>query len=190
METTYIVIGVLVFLFVIIPIFLYNGLVGKKNRVKNAFSTIDVMHKKRHDLIPNLVETVKQYMEHEKGVLTDITKLRSQIVDSNNLTDSERVNLENQLSHKISGLRLNFENYPDLKANQNFLHLQGSLNEVEEQLSAARRAYNASVLEYNNGLEMFPSNIIANMMRLKEADFFEVPEEVRETPNVKSLFNN
>lgn len=190
MEVTYIIIGVVVFLFVIIPIFLYNGLIGKKNRVKNAYSTIDVMHKKRHDLIPNLVETVKQYMEHERGTLTEITELRSQIVNSNNLSDHERINLENQLSHKMSGLRVNFENYPDLKASQNFLQLQGSLNEIESQLSAARRAYNASVLEYNNGLEMFPSNVMANMMKLQPAEFFEVPEEVKETPNIKSLFNS
>lgn len=190
MQTTYIIIGIVVFLFVIVPIFLYNGLIGKKNRVKNAYSTIDVMLKKRYDLIPNLVETVKQYMDHEKETLTEITKLRTQLVDNQGITDGERINLENQLSNKISALRVNFENYPDLKANQNFLHLQGSLNEIEEQLSAARRAYNASVLEYNNGLEMFPSSIMANMMKLKPGEFFEVPQEVRETPNIKSLFNN
>lgn len=190
MEITYIIIGVSVLFLVIIPIFLYNSLIGKKNRVKNAYSTIDVMLKKRHDLIPSLVETVKQYMNHERGTLTEITELRSQIVNSNGLTNQERINLENKLSHKISGLRLNFENYPDLKANQNFMQLQGSLNEIESQISAARRAYNASVLDYNNGLEMFPSNIMANMMKLQQAEFFEVPEEVRETPNIKSLFNS
>ncbi len=190
MDTTLIIILVAAFFLIIIPIFLYNGLIGKKNRVKNAFSTIDVMLKKRHDLIPNLVETVKQYMEHERGTLTEITKLRAQIVDNKDISNGERVQLENQLTNKINGLSLNFENYPDLKANTNFLQLQGSLNEIESQLSASRRAFNASVLEYNNGLEMFPSSIIAGMMRLKPAEFFEVPQEVRENVDVKSLFNN
>lgn len=182
--------GGVILLLLIIIISIYNGLIGKKNRVKNAFSTIDVMLKKRHDLIPNLIETVKQYMNHERDTLTEITRLRSQIVDAKDLSNGERINLENQLTSKISGLQLNFENYPDLKANQNFMQLQGSLNEIESQLSASRRAFNASVLEYNNGLEMFPSNIIAGMMNLKQAEFFEIPEIERVAPSVKTLFGD
>lgn len=190
MNPTIIILIIAALFLVVIPIFIYNSLIGKKNRVKNAFSSIDVMLKKRHDLIPNLIETVKQYMEHEQGTLTEIVRLRSQIVDNKSLSNSERVNLENQLTNKLSGLNLSIENYPNLKASQNFLHLQGSLNEVEEQLSASRRAYNTSVLEYNNGLEMFPSNIIASMMNLKQIDFLETPNEERKNPDVKSLFNN
>jgi len=190
MNPTLIVILVVLFLIVIIPIFIYNGLIGKKNRVKNAFATIDVMLKKRHDLIPNLIETVKQYMSHERDTLTEIVKLRSQIIDNSDISDSERVNLENQLTNKLSGLNINIENYPDLKANQNFMQLQGSLNEIESQLSASRRGYNASVLEYNNGLEMFPSSIIAGMMGLKQNDFLKTPEVEKQNVDVKSLFNN
>ena len=178
------------FFLIVIPIIMYNGLIGKKNNVKNAISSIDVMLKKRHDLIPNLIETVKQYMTHEKETLTEIVRLRSQIVDNKDISNSERVGLENQLTNKLSGLNVNIENYPDLKANQNFMQLQGTLNETEEQLSASRRAYNATVLAYNNGLEMFPSNIIAGMMNLEQVDFLETPKEERQNPDVKSLFNS
>ena len=190
MSPTLIILSIAVFILIIIPIFIYNGLIGKKNLVKNSFSSIDVMLKKRHDLIPNLIETVKQYMNHEKGTLTEIVKLRSQIVDSSAISNSERIDLENKLTNKLSGLNINIENYPDLKANQNFMQLQGSLNEIESQLSASRRSYNASVLEYNNGLEMFPSSIIASMMSLKQIDFLVTPEVERKNVDVKSLFNS
>lgn len=177
--------GVLILLLII----LYNGLISKKNKLKSAESSIDIMFKKRHDLIPNLVETVKRYMQHEVGTLTEITKLRQELVESNGLNTAERNNLENQLSTQISGLRLTVENYPDLKANTNFLDLQRSLNEVEEQLSAARRAYNASAVNYNNGLQMFPSNIMAKMMKLEEAAFYDVPEQEKTNPSVGNLFD-
>jgi len=180
---------VLVGLFILILIVIYNGLISKKNKLKSAESTIDIMFKKRHDLIPNLIETVKRYMQHEAGTLTEITKLRQALVGGTNMTTSERNNLENQLSTQISGLKLTVENYPDLKANTNFLDLQRSLNEVEEQLSAARRAYNASAVNYNNGLQMFPSNIIANMMKLEEAAFYDIPEQEKTNPNVGNLFD-
>ena len=173
----------------LIGLSIYNGLISKKNNVKNTWSTIDVMLKKRHDLIPNLVETVKKYMEHERGTLTEIVKLRSQIVDNSAISDADKMKLESQLSTKLSGLKITLENYPDLKANTTFIELQDSLNEVEAQLSAARRTYNASVLDYNNALEMFPSSLFASRMALKPAKFIEIPKEEKKTPDVKSLFN-
>jgi LemA protein len=181
------VVGIALVLF-LIGLSIYNGLIRKKNNVKNTFSTIDVMLKKRHDLIPNLVETVKKYMQHERETLTEIVKLRSQIVDNSNISDDERMKLESQLSSKLSGLKINIENYPDLKANTNFLSLQDSMNENEAQLSAARRTYNAAVLDYNNALEMFPSNMFASRMNYKPANFIEIPEAERANPDVKSLF--
>ncbi len=184
-----IILLVIVLVIFLIGLSIYNGLIRKKNNVKNTMSTIDVMLKKRHDLIPNLVQSVKKYMEHERGTLTDIVKLRSQIIEDKDLSDADRMKLESQLSSRLSGLKINVENYPDLKANENFIQLQESLNEVEAQLSAARRTYNASVLEYNNALEVFPSSIFAKNMNLKPASFIEIPKEERETPSVKDLFN-
>jgi LemA protein len=173
----------------LIGLSIYNGLINKKNQVKNTLSTIDVMLKKRHDLIPNLVATVKEYTEHERGTLTDIVKLRSQVVDASSLPDGERMKIESQLSSRLSGLKITLENYPDLKANTNFIKLQDSLNEIEGQLSASRRTYNASVLEFNNAIEMFPSSIFAKNMGLQQAEFIEIPEVERETPDVKTLFS-
>lgn len=176
-------------LIVIIPVVLYNGLINKQNKLRNAESSIDVMFKKRHDLIPNLVETVKQYMTYESGTLTEITRLRQELVSNDKLSGTERNELENKLSGQMNGLRVNMENYPDLKASANFLHLQRSLNEIEEQLSAARRSYNTSVLNYNNSLEMFPSNLMAKMMKLEAATFYDVPEIEKENPSIGNLFN-
>ncbi len=186
--TPLIVVGGIVLVLFLIGLSMYNGLIRKKNNVKNTWSTIDVMLKKRHDLIPNLVETVKKYMEHERGTLTEIVKLRSQIVDNSNISDEERMKLESQLSSKLSGLKINIENYPDLKANTTFIELQDSLNEVEAQLSAARRTYNAAVLDFNNAIEMFPSSLFASQMNLTKAKFIEIPEVEKATPDVKSLF--
>jgi LemA protein len=167
---------------------IYNGLVGRKNRVEQAFSGMDVMLKKRFDLVPNLVATVKQYMRHEADTLTRITELRSQAVSGGASTD-QRINVENQLSRALGGIMVAVENYPQLKADANFRQLQGSLNEVEEQISAARRAFNASVVDYNNAVEMLPSSIIASMMGYRRREVFEVPQEQRENVNVANLFS-
>jgi LemA protein len=166
---------------------LYNSLVQKKNQVTNVFATIDALLKKRYDLIPNLVAAVKNYMAHEKGVLTEITELRAKAI-SGNLSDNEKVDLENKMSKLMGNIRIAVENYPDLKANQNFLQLQGSLNEIEEQISAARRAYNASVTDYNNAIEMFPTNALASMMNYKAKKVFEALDEERKNVNVDNLF--
>lgn len=179
-----IVVGVIL----IILIGMYNSLVGKKNQVENVFGSMDAMLKKRYDLIPNLVETVKNYMQHERGTLTEITEMRAKAV-SGNLSSDDQVDLNNKLNKMLGGIMVAVENYPDLKANENFLNLQGSLNEVEEQISAARRTYNAAVTDYNNAVEMFPTNIMAGMMNYRRKQVFEIPETQRENVDVGGLFN-
>lgn len=172
----------------LIALMIYNGLIRKKNEVENAFGGMDVQLKKRYDLIPNIVSTVQQYASHEKDLLEKVTQLRAQAV-SGNLSSDEKVAVDNQISGAIKGLMVAVENYPDLKANEQFLHLQRTLNEVESQISASRRAYNAAVTDYNNGVETFPSNIMAGMMGLKRKQVFEIPETERASVNVKDLFN-
>jgi LemA protein len=185
-----ILLGIIV-LFFIWAIAMYNGLINKKNKVEYAYSSIDVMLKKRRDLIPNLVSSVKQYMEHEKGLLTEVTELRSQIIKAEEGgSDEQRFGLENKLSGLLGKIQVSVEAYPELKANENFLQLQAALNEIEEQISASRRAFNASVLDFNNGVEMFPSNIIAGMMSFKRKASFEIPSEERENVNVGEMFKS
>ena len=167
----------------------YNSLIGRRNQVQNAESSIEVMLKKRYDLIPNLVETVKKYMNHEKDLLENITALRSKLITSS-LEKPKRIALENELSKGLSQLNISVENYPDLKANENFLNLQYNLNEIESQISASRRAYNASVLDYNNGLDKFPSNIIAGFFNFKREEFFDIDPAEANNPSVKNLFDN
>lgn len=184
----FILIGV-VALIVIVIVVIYNGLINKKNNLKSVTSTLDIILQKRHELIPNLVSAVQAYMKHEAGTLEEITRLRTQLSEGK-ITDKERFQKESELSEKVRGLNINVENYPDLKASDNFIQLQRSLNEVEEQLSAARRTYNAAALTYNNGREQFPSNLVAGMMKLEEAAYYEGPKGIEETPDVKELFNS
>lgn len=184
MTTILIVLGIVV----VLGAFMYNTLVGKKNQVENAFAGMDTMLKKRYDLIPNLIEAVKKYMEHERGTLNELTELRAQAM-TGSLSDDERVALDNKISKAIGGINVAVENYPDLKADQNFKHLQSSLNEVEEQISASRRSYNASVTSYNNSVEMFPTNILAGMMNYKRKAVFEIPEAERGNVDVGKLFD-
>jgi len=172
----------------LIIILLYNSLINKKNQVLNAFGGIDAILKKRYDLIPNLISAVKSYMKHEAGVLTEITELRTKVV-SGQLSDDEKVDLDNKISKSIGGIMVAVENYPDLKASQNFSQLQAALNEVEEQISAARRAYNAAVTDYNNATEMFPTSFFASLMEYKMKTLFEISETQRENVDVANLFN-
>ncbi|MCG2712229.1 MAG: LemA family protein [Candidatus Omnitrophica bacterium] len=167
---------------------LYNSLVGKKNQVENVFAGMDAILKKRYDLIPNLISTVKTYMKHEQGTLTEITEIRAKAI-SGNLSNDEKVELDNKVTKALGGIMVAVENYPDLKANQNFLQLQRSLNEIEEQISAARRAYNAAVTDYNNSIEMAPTNILASVMRYQRKQVFEISQTERQNVNVKNLFN-
>ena len=145
----------------LVPILIYNSLVAKKNQVLNVFATIDALLKKRYDLVPNLVSTVKGYMQHERALLTEITQMRAEAI-SNRISDDQKVDLDNKATKVLAGIMLAVENYPDLKANENFMHLQRTLTELEEQISAARRAYNAAVTDYNNAVEMFPTSIVAS----------------------------
>ncbi len=172
----------------IVVMVLYNSLIDKKNQVNYAFSGMDVMLKKRYDLIPNLVSTVKQYAVHERELLERLTYIRTQAIHGD-LSDEERVTLDNQLTGALGQIMIAVESYPDLKANQNFLHLQASLNEVEEQISASRRFYNATVTDYNNGIEMFPSNLVAGMMGLKRKPVFVIAAPMRQNVDLNLLWN-
>ena len=188
MATTIIVIVVsLLAIIGIATISMYNGLIRRRNEVDNAFGGMDVQLKKRYDLIPNLVSTVKQYASHEKDLLTKVTEMRAQVT-SGNLNNDEKVALDNQISAGMKSIMVAVENYPDLKANENFMNLQRTLNEVESQISAARRTYNAVITMYNNGIQTFPRNIIAGKMKMQTKQVFEIPAVERQNMDVKSMF--
>lgn len=177
---------VLIVIIVLIALFfisIYNSLVRLKNQVKNAWSQIDVQLKRRHDLIPNLIETVKGYMIHERETLENITKARSQAVAAESVGDKAKA--EGELTSALGKFNLVVENYPDLKANQNFLSLQEELTSTENKISFSRQNYNDQVLFYNNKIQMFPSNIVAGMFRFTEEEFFEIEDEKeKEVPKV------
>ncbi len=168
-------------LFVLI---VYNSLVSYRNAIDNAFGTIDILLKKRWDLIPNLVAVVKGYMTHEASLLERLTSLRGSAISAER-AGTGRLQAEQQLSGELDRFRAVAESYPDLKANENFLQLQATLNECEEQLSAARRAFNAAVLQYNNAVEMFPHSLIARQFAFQRRDFFAILESERALPSVK-----
>ena len=162
---------------------IYNSLIVLRNRVKNAWSQIDVQLKRRHDLIPNLLEAVKGYMKHEREIMENITKYRSQAMDASSVGD--KATAEGLLSGALGQLRVQVENYPDLKANQNFLALQEELTSTENKISFARQAYNDQVLFFNNKIQMFPSNIVAGMFSFKDEEFFAVEDQKeKEVPKV------
>ena len=173
----------------IILILMYNSLVAKKNQVDNIFASVDTQLKKRYDLIPNLVATVSKYMEHEKSLLTEVTKLRAE-ANKPNISDEQKIKLDAKVSSALGSIMIAVENYPNLKANENVMHLQATLNEVETQISAARRAYNQAVTDYNNAIEMIPTNFMASMMNYRKKEVFEISEGERENINVKELFNS
>lgn len=184
-----IVIVVLVVVAALAVLGYYNGFVAKRNLAAQAFSTIDVMLTKRADLVPNLVATVKQYMGHENETLTKIAEYRSRAVDKN-ATPDQRVEANNALAQGLRGLMIQVENYPQLKANENFLNLQHSLNEIEEQLAASRRTYNAAVTGFNTGLEMFPGSIVAGWFSFEKKPLLEASERERKNPDVAGLFKS
>ena len=169
-----------------IPVMMYNTLVGKRNQIHNIFGTMDALLKKRWDLIPNLVSTVKGYANHERGLFEAVTEARSK-AQKGQLNEDQQVGLENSFMQLLGVVQATVENYPDLKASDNFMHLQRTLNELEEQISAARRAYNASVTDYNNSVQMFPTNIIAGMFNFKEKTLFQIEAGERENPKVGKL---
>ena len=165
---------------------LYNRLVSLRNRRENAFADIDVQLKQRHDIVPQLVETVKGYASHEKELLLRITEARSAAMQAS--TIDEKISTENALGSSLQGLKIAVENYPDLKANQNFLQLQSELSDIENKLAAARRFFNSATAEYNTSVESFPANLIANNFGFKRETMFDLGEkrqEMEEPPTVK-----
>jgi LemA protein len=184
--TVLIILLVVVAVIVIFFVSNYNSLVRFRNQVKNAWSQIDVQLKRRHDLIPNLIETVKGYMTHEKETLENITRARSEAMKASSGSVGDVAKAESSLSGAMGQFYVVVENYPDLKANENFLSLQEELTSTENKISFARQSYNDQVLFYNNKIEMFPSNIIAGMFKFVKDEFFEVEDAAeRETPKVK-----
>ena len=159
---------------------LYNGLVARRNGVENAFASLDAQLQKRYDLVPNLVETVKGYATHERGTLEAVTRLRNEAVGAS----SSDLGKHEAASAAIRQIFALAENYPQLQANTNFLHLQRSLNEIEEQISAARRAFNASVTDYNNAVQTFPSSLVASSMGLQTRAWFEAEDNAQQPISV------
>ena len=179
----YILIGIVIFL-AISCLIIYNSLIKSRNLVKEAFSTMDVYLKKRWDLVPNLVEVVKGYTSYENSTLTNITELRSN--SYNDLTMDKKININEQLTNAISNIIAVSENYPELKASENFLNLSKSLTKIEDDIANSRKYYNGTVRIYNNKIQMFPSNIVASLFNFKEASMFEAG--IEEKNNVKVDF--
>jgi len=176
-----------IFVVVIAVVSIYNRLIGLKNKVEYANGAVDAMFKQRYDLIPNLVAAVKQYMQHEGTLLERLVSLRTES-QKPNLSNEEKGKLNEQLDTAIKSFNIAVENYPNLKASEQFTMLQASLNECEGQLAAARRTYNAAVMDYNNAIEMFPTNIFASMMNYQRKEMIKATETEQQKPNVAELF--
>ena len=181
-----IIIFAIVFLIILILISIYNRLVRLRNNREQAFADIDVQLKQRHDLIPQLVKTVKGYMDHEKSVLTEITEARSGALKAS--TIDEKIGAERRLSQALQGFNIAVEAYPDLKANQNFMNLQEEISDVENKLAAARRFFNSATKEINNAVEVFPANLVAGMFGFKRETMFDLGtverEKLDEAPDI------
>ncbi len=165
----------------------YNGLIKLRNNRENAFADIDVQLNQRHDLIPQLVNSVKGYMKHEADVLTKVTEARNAAVKASTIND--KIEAENMLTSALGGFKISVEAYPDLKASNNFMQLQNEISDIENKLSAVRRFFNSSTKEYNNAVETFPSNIVAGLFNFKVEEMFEINdvqrEQIAEVPKVK-----
>lgn len=181
MITEILIIAVIILglLFVII----YNDLIKQRNRVENAWAQIEVQLKRRYDLIPNLVETVKGYAGHEKTLLENVTKARAAVMSADGV--NETAEASNYLSSTLRSLFAVAENYPDLKANQNFLQLQKDLMDTENKIAYARQFYNDTVMKYNISIQTIPKNIVASLSGFGKKDLFETPQAERETPKVE-----
>lgn len=185
MIIVFVILGIIVLL-VLWAISLYNRLVKLRNNREQAFADVDVQLKQRHDLIPQLVETVRGYMQHERGVLTEITEARASAMKAS--TINEKIQAETRLSSALDGLRVSVEAYPDLKASQNFLDLQNEISDVENKIAAARRFFNSATKELNVATEMFPSNIVATLFNFKREPMFELGDQraaVEQPPQIK-----
>ena len=173
----------LVIVIVVVLIAMYNGLITRRNRVQEASSDIDVQLKRRYELIPNLVNTVKGYATHEREVFEKVTELRAGLLTG---TTAEKINTSNQLTETLKSLFAVAENYPDLKANQNFLSLQADLTDTQDKIMASQRFYNANVRDFNTAIQVFPTNLIANSLGFTKFDFIEAT--AAETQNVNVQF--
>lgn len=180
------ILSVVIFL---IGVSIYNNLIFKKNQVDRSFSSVDILLKKRCDLIPNLVAVVKKHLQFEQQTLAEIARLRSRLV-SGEVDDTQRLTLENQISRSMGSLIAVIENYPELKSDRHVSQLLASLNEIEEQISAARRFFNTAVTEYNNAIEMFPTNIFAIQMRYRPKQLFIATEQDRANVDVGNILDN
>ncbi|WP_457596107.1 LemA family protein [Hydrogenimonas sp.] len=167
-------------------VLLYNTLVSRRNRCDNIFASIDALLKKRYNLIPNLVALVKESMAYERELLSKITELRAQALKPG-LEEKEKIALADEVGASLRGLMVAVENYPELRANRQIEQLMRSLNEIEEQIAAARRAYNQAVADYENARQMFPSSLIASWFRFEPRPYFEMPEEQKEPIDVGEL---
>ena len=162
----------IIVLFILMAVSLYNRLVKLRNNREQAFADVDVQLKQRHDLIPQLVDSVKGYMGHERGVLTEITEARTNAMKAT--TINEKIDAENKLSTALDGLKVQVEAYPDLKASQNFLELQNEISDIENKIAAARRFFNSATKELNVATELFPSNLVATLFNFKREPRFEL----------------
>lgn len=177
-----VIVGIIVLIaFYIIGV--YNKLVNAKNKVDNQFSQVDIQLKRRADLIPNLVETVKGYTKHEEGTLTAVIEARNKAVGATSIND--KIDANNQLTGALNKLFALSESYPDLKANENFISLQNDLKDTEDKITYARQFYNDSAMSFNNLVEMFPSNVVASLFKFKKFEYFKIEEKEKETPKVK-----
>jgi len=179
MNLVYVILAILA-AFILIFIWIYNSIIRKRNQIEEAWSDIEVQLKRRYDLIPNVVETVKGYMAHEKEVLENVTKARTQAMSAHSLPAQQKA--ENVLSGTLKTLFAVAENYPDLKANANFLDLQRELADTENKIQAARRFYNSVVLSYNTLIQSFPVNLLAEAFRFPRYDFFELEAKEEKEP--------
>jgi len=185
--TNTIIISVIIIAIIFSVIFLYNNLIRSKNRVLEAWSDIDVQLKRRYNLIPNLINTVKGYAKHERETLEEVIQARNKAMNTEAGDSKNKVEAENQLSSTLKSIFALSENYPDLKANQNFLNLQDELSDTENKIQAARRFYNNNVQDFNTKLQVFPTNIIAKQLNFVARDFFEI-EDPKEKKNIKVEF--
>ena len=187
MATSTIIILAIVILLVLMSISIYNRLVRLRNNREQAFSDIDVQLKQRHDLVPQLVNAVKGYMGHERGVLTEITEARAGAMKAG--TINEKIQAESRLTRAIQGLQVSVEAYPDLKASQNFMNLQEEISDIENKLAAARRFFNSATKELNNAVQVFPANIMAGMFGFKKEPMFDIGsvthEELDKAPDIQ-----
>jgi LemA protein len=180
-----VILGIIVLL-ILWTISLYNRLVKLRNNREQAFADVDVQLKQRHDLIPQLVETVRGYMLHERGVLTEITEARANAMKAT--TINEKIQAETRLSTALEGLRVSVEAYPDLKASQNFLDLQNEISDIENKIAAARRFFNSATKELNVATEVFPSNVVATLFNFRREPLFELGDQraaVEQPPQIK-----